>query len=78
MLRVDLGALGCGAYRCPSRLVAEEMKNILLEQEFQGWFQKVTFAVYDKEGLGTAEYPSNFAIFSDVFRDSGAASGADQ
>jgi hypothetical protein len=61
--------MGCGAYACPPRLVAEQMKNILLEPEFQGWFQKVTFAVYDKEGLGSAAHPSNFAIFSDVFKD---------
>ncbi|THY06477.1 hypothetical protein D6D02_07466 [Aureobasidium pullulans] len=31
-----LGALGCGAYGCPPRLVATEMKNLLAEEEFKG------------------------------------------
>ncbi|KAH6916403.1 hypothetical protein BKA70DRAFT_1419318 [Coprinopsis sp. MPI-PUGE-AT-0042] len=35
-----LGAMGCGAYACPPKLVAEEMKSILLEKEFSGWFGK--------------------------------------
>ncbi|RXW24393.1 hypothetical protein EST38_g1493 [Candolleomyces aberdarensis] len=74
---VRLGAMGCGAYACPPRLVADQMKSILLEPEFQGWFQKIIFAVYDKDGLGSAAYPTNFAIFSDVFRDV-KTSGPDQ
>ncbi|KAF9003159.1 hypothetical protein BDZ89DRAFT_1095796 [Hymenopellis radicata] len=47
-----LGAMGCGA-------------NILLEDEFRGWFRQVVFAVYSKEGNG----PGNFAVFQEVFKD---------
>ncbi len=56
------GAMGCGAYNCPPVLVANEMKSILLEHEFKGWFKKVTFAVYSK-GRG------NYDIFKEVFLD---------
>lgn len=63
-----LGAMGCGAYACPPRLVAEHMKGILLEPEFNGVFARVAFAVYDKPG-GPAHPPSNFDIFSEVFKD---------
>jgi len=45
MLTSHLGALGCGVYKCPPCLVAEEMKSILLEPEFKGWFKKVVFAL---------------------------------
>ena len=61
--------MGCGAYGCPTRLVANEMKAILLDPEFKGWFRKVVFAVYSKDDqyyFGTAS-PTNFAIFSEVF-----------
>ncbi|KAF5332229.1 hypothetical protein D9611_008174 [Ephemerocybe angulata] len=60
-----LGAMGCGAYACPPRLVAEQMKSILLEPEFKGVFKKVVFAVYDVGGRPD----SNFAVFSEVFKD---------
>ncbi|TFK23225.1 hypothetical protein FA15DRAFT_688005 [Coprinopsis marcescibilis] len=60
-----LGAMGCGAYRCPSRLVAEQMKEILLEPEFKGWFHRVVFAVYSHPST----YETNFDVFSEVFRD---------
>lgn len=62
-----LGAMGCGAYRCPPRLVAEQMKSILLESEFQGWFSQVVFAVYGRSGPAAA----NFQIFSKVMRSRG-------
>jgi len=58
-----LGAMGCGAYQCPSRLVAEEMKAILLEPEFKGWFRKVVFAIYSTHTNGRG----NFDIFKEVF-----------
>ena len=57
--------MGCGAYRCPPRLVAAEMKTILRESEFKGWFRRVIFAVYSKEDIGE----SNFVIFSEAFKD---------
>lgn len=63
--RLVLGALGCGAYRCPPTLVAKEMKNILLEDEFKGRFKEVVFAVYSSASNG----PSNFKTFSDMYRN---------
>ncbi|KAJ6455579.1 hypothetical protein C8R47DRAFT_1228177 [Mycena vitilis] len=59
-----LGAMGCGAYGCPSRLVATEMRDILLEEEFQGWFKQAIFAIYSRRTNG----PGNFGIFEDVFK----------
>lgn len=58
-----LGAMGCGAYRCPPKLVAQEMKAALLDDEFRGWFRLVTFAVYSKGEVGDV----NFDVFSEVF-----------
>ncbi|KAJ7653204.1 hypothetical protein DFH06DRAFT_1047960 [Mycena polygramma] len=59
-----LGAMGCGAYACPPRLVATQMRDILLEPEFRGWFKKVVFAIYSRPSNG----PGNFVIFDDVFK----------
>jgi hypothetical protein len=49
-----VGAMGCGAYHCPAPLVAWEMKKILEEEEFRGWFRRVIVAVYStaRNGLG--------------------------
>jgi hypothetical protein len=55
--------MGCGAYRCPPRLVAEEMKVALLEPEFKGWFRRVVFAIYSNPSNG----PGNFELFRDIF-----------
>ncbi|KAF3760993.1 hypothetical protein M406DRAFT_268203 [Cryphonectria parasitica EP155] len=41
-----LGAMGCGAFRCPPEVVAREMREILEDDEFAGWFENVVFAVY--------------------------------
>ncbi|EAU90008.2 hypothetical protein CC1G_05924 [Coprinopsis cinerea okayama7 len=60
-----LGAMGCGAYRCPPKLVATQMKEILLEPEFNGWFKWVIFAIYSRPDNG----PTNFDIFSEIFKD---------
>ncbi|KAF8218187.1 hypothetical protein K438DRAFT_1925358 [Mycena galopus ATCC 62051] len=59
-----LGAMGCGAYACPPRLVATQMRDILLEPEFRGWFKTVVFAIYSRPSNG----PGNFEIFEDVFK----------
>ncbi|CAD0082693.1 unnamed protein product [Aureobasidium vineae] len=58
-----LGALGCGAYGCPPGLVAKEMKEVLEEEEFRGWFEKVVFAVYAKGPVGKR----NLEVFREVF-----------
>ncbi|KAF7336239.1 hypothetical protein MVEN_02171800 [Mycena venus] len=59
-----LGAMGCGAYACPPRLVATQMRDILLEPEFRGRFKNVVFAIYSRPSNG----PDNFEIFEDVFK----------
>lgn len=58
-----LGALGCGAYRCPPQLVAREMKQVLEEEEFRGWFERVVFAVYGTGPVGKR----NLEVFRKVF-----------
>lgn len=66
--------MGCGVYRCPPRLVAELMRGILLEPEFDGWFRRVVFAVYSKSPYEVK--PTNFEIFSEEFSDITVNSGA--
>jgi uncharacterized protein (TIGR02452 family) len=58
-----LGAMGCGAYGCPPKAVAREMKAALQIEEFRGWFENVVFAVYAAGPSGR----ENFEIFKDVF-----------
>ncbi|KAJ3509782.1 hypothetical protein NMY22_g16177 [Coprinellus aureogranulatus] len=59
--------MGCGAYGCPPRLVAELMRDTLLDPEFHGWFRRVVFACYSKSTY--ERKPTNFEVFSDVFKD---------
>lgn len=61
--RLVLGAMGCGAYRCPPRAVAREMKQVLEDDEFTGWFEIVTFAIY----AGGAVGKRNLHVFREVF-----------
>jgi uncharacterized protein (TIGR02452 family) len=58
-----LGAMGCGAYGCPPRAVAEEMKKALEMDEFSGWFEDVGFAVYAAGPSGKR----NLEAFREVF-----------
>lgn len=58
-----LGAMGCGAYACPPGLVAREMRTILEDQEFAGWFENVVFAVYAEGPTGK----QNFDVFQAEF-----------
>ncbi|KAH8825427.1 hypothetical protein DL96DRAFT_184721 [Flagelloscypha sp. PMI_526] len=63
-----LGAIGCAAYGNPPKRVAAEMRTILQEDEFKGWFRKVVFAVYDgaaKHHENWSNVPTNFKIFFD-------------
>lgn len=59
-----VGALGCGVYGCPPKLVASEMKNLLLEPEFRGYFEQVVFAVYDK-----TDNQKKIGAFQDAFAE---------
>jgi uncharacterized protein (TIGR02452 family) len=58
-----LGAMGCGAYGCPPRAVALEMKKALERDEFKGWFESVVFAVYAAGPSGRR----NLEVFQQVF-----------
>lgn len=49
---VVLGAMGCGAYGCPPGLVAWEIRKVLEEEEFQGWFDRIVFAAYGSGPVG--------------------------
>ena len=60
-----LGALGCGAFKNPPRVVAQVMRDVLLSSEFAGWFEEVVFAILVPRGSnGAAE---NLKIFKEVF-----------
>lgn len=61
--RLVLGAMGCGAYRCPPRVVAKEMKMALESEEFAGWFENIAFAVYAAGPIGQ----KNLEVFREVF-----------
>jgi uncharacterized protein (TIGR02452 family) len=68
--KLVLGAMGCGAYGCPPRVVAKEMKSALEKEEFRGWIEHVVFAVYAAGPAGKR----NLAVFREVFE--GASSKA--
>ena len=56
---VVLGAFGCGAFMNDPHMVATHFKE-WLHGEFQGYFKKVVFAVYEREG------GSNITVFKSV------------
>lgn len=58
-----LGAMGCGAYGCPPGLVAREMRGVIGEGEFEGWFERIVFAVYARGRVGK----ENFEVFEREF-----------
>lgn len=60
-----LGAMGCGAYGCPPRAVAREMRAALQRDEFSGWFEDIKFAVYAAGHTGKR----NLDVFTEVFKD---------
>lgn len=45
--RLVLGAIGCGAFENPPRVVADIFKKVFQEPDFQGAFEEVCFAVLD-------------------------------
>ena len=58
-----LGALGCGAFHNPPRHVAELLRDVLCEKEFEGAFENICFAVKaDHNSRGD----SNYIAFRDV------------
>ena len=67
-LAADLrsGAMGCGAYDCPPRPVAEEIKAVPFDEGFVGWFREVIFAVYPAGRTGK----TNYDVFKEAFETS--------
>ena len=63
-----LGAMGCGAYNCPAPVVAREMKAVLEEAEFEGWFREVVFALFVPPGR-PGKSLDNFKTFRRVFEN---------
>ncbi|KAI9038056.1 uncharacterized protein KD926_011294 [Aspergillus affinis] len=57
--RLVLGALGCGVFGNPNNEVADCWMEVLQENEFQGWFEAIAFAVLDNM-TGPS---SNFEVF---------------
>ncbi|MBQ7561539.1 MAG: TIGR02452 family protein [Synergistaceae bacterium] len=58
-----LGALGCGAFHCPPRHVAQLFGEVLRENEFKGAFNKICFAV--KSHIDP-EKSENYIIFREI------------
>ena len=58
--RLVLGALGCGAFHHPPREVADCWKEVLMEEEFKGWFELIHFAIRDSRA------EKNLAIFAET------------
>jgi len=56
-----LGALGCGAFCTPPAQMARLFHEVLKEQEFQGRFKKIVFAIIDSPSS------NNFRPFKDEF-----------
>lgn len=55
-----LGALGCGVFRNPNEDVVNCFFEVLHEQEFQGWFSNITFAVMGDRRKGATD---NYVVF---------------
>ncbi|KAL1966823.1 hypothetical protein VTN77DRAFT_3788 [Rasamsonia byssochlamydoides] len=58
-----LGALGCGVFGNPPKRVAGLFRQVILEEEFAGYFDEIVFAVLDPKGEG------NLRIFQEVVGD---------
>lgn len=71
---IILGALGCGAWRCPAKHVAEVFKEVLKEHD--GHVKNYVFAILNTKGdLQIMRHPSHFnkkstcSIFQEVFNN---------
>ena len=72
--KIILGALGCGAWRCPAYDVAHIFKDVLLTT-FSGVFEKVIFAIkkmppntYIIRACPNECQKDNYDVFDEVFR----------
>ncbi|OQE24583.1 hypothetical protein PENSTE_c007G09367 [Penicillium steckii] len=59
--RLILGAIGCGVFGHPPKVVAQLWAEVLSENEFEGWFETIVFAVWDPKPPH-----KNFLAFSEV------------
>ncbi|PYH45934.1 uncharacterized protein BP01DRAFT_373418 [Aspergillus saccharolyticus JOP 1030-1] len=60
--RIVLGALGCGAFGNPNVEVADCWAEVLQEPEFQGWWEKIVFAILD-DAKTLSQGNGNFDVF---------------
>ena len=58
-----LGALGCGAFNNPPKHVAELFRDVLCEEEFDGAFNKICFAVKSDHNSNGG---TNFNAFKNI------------
>ncbi|KAJ5478058.1 hypothetical protein N7530_003567 [Penicillium desertorum] len=58
--RLVLGAIGCGAFRHPVQKVADCWYEVLMKEEFKGWFEKIYFVIRD------SPTENNLQIFSET------------
>lgn len=68
--KLVLGALGCGAFKNPTSVVADCWLEVLQESEFAGgWWEDIVFAVLDKGSDGdnaARDKKGNFIVFYDT------------
>ena len=62
--KLVLGALGCGAYGCPPKHVAQLFKKVLEEKEFVGHFEEICFAILEDQNSPRG---GNVKPFKDIF-----------
>jgi uncharacterized protein (TIGR02452 family) len=60
--KLVLGALGCGAFENPKEEVARCWAEVLQEPEFQGWWERMVFAVLENTNE-LAKSKGNFDVF---------------
>ncbi|KAJ6189434.1 hypothetical protein N7519_004342 [Penicillium mononematosum] len=58
--RLILGAIGCGAFRHPAQEVADCWYEVLMKEEFKGWFEMIDFVIRD------SPTENNLQIFSET------------
>lgn len=61
--RLVLGAFGCGAFYNPREEVANCWSEVLREEEFQGWWESIVFAILK------STIPSDERSSLDIFKD---------
>jgi uncharacterized protein (TIGR02452 family) len=63
-----LGAFGCGAFANPPNHMAELFKGVFFEEEFNGRFKNIVFAIFEDHNSGKEHNPNgNVLPFLEVF-----------